>query len=295
MLVTTRIFPIIWAARFATSRMRAGWRSRLTVIASVLLTTVIGAMSPLYTSLVAQVGMVQRLDSQSLEMVNINTRIGLSSVDTNLDDVWGALDSSVRESAQATFNAVNPTWLNEIDIWSESSPMFVVRNGSDIPDLKLRMAYYENWESRVQVLEGEIAPSRNADISGAVSLEVANRFDLAIGDSITLDQRGWDSSRVVTIEITAIVAPLEIDDPFWMSPSPLRLDGSQNSTEANILVARDDLLNVIRDYTPQASSALGWRFLFDHDALAFGRIPQAVGQVNSFENELSSILVGQVA
>jgi len=216
--------------------------------------------------------MVQRLDSQSLEMVNINTRIGLSSVDTNLDDVWGALDSSVRESAQATFNAVNPTWLNEIDIWSESSPMFVVRNGSDIPDLKLRMAYYENWESRVQVLEGEIAPSRNADISGAVSLEVANRFDLAIGDSITLD-----------------------DDPFWMSPSPLRLDGSQNSTEANILVARDDLLNVIRDYTPQASSALGWRFLFDHDALAFGRIPQAVGQVNSFENELSSILVGQVA
>lgn len=247
-------------------------------------------MSPLYTSLVAQVGMVQRLDSQSDEIVNINTRIGLSPVDTNLDDVWGGVDNSVRESAQATFNAVNPTWLNEIDIWSESSPMFVVRNRSDIPDLKLRTAYYENWESRVRVLEGEIAPSGNADISGAVSLEIANRFDLAVGDIITLDQRGWDSSRVVTTEITAIVAPLEIDDPFWMSPSPLRLDSSQNGTEANILVTRDDLLSVIRDYTPQASSALGWRFLFDHDALAFGRIPRAVGQVNNFENELTRIL-----
>ena len=129
------------------------------IVASVLLTTVIGAMSPLYTSLVAQVGMVQRLDSQPLEMVNISSRIALSSQETNFNAVWGTLDSSVRQSARTSFDSVNPAWLNEIDLWSESAPMFVVRDGVDIPNLKLHAAYYENWENRVQVLEGELAPS----------------------------------------------------------------------------------------------------------------------------------------
>jgi len=289
-LVTTRIFPLVWAARFATSRMRAGWRSRLTVIASVLLTTVIGAMSPLYTALVAQVGMVQRLDSQPTEMVNINSRFGISSAETNLDELWGTLDGTVRESARTAFDPISPSWLDEIDIWSESASMFVVRSGSDIPDLKLRTAYYEDWENRIQLLEGEIAPSSIADVSGVISFEVANRFDLAMGDIIALDQRGWESSRIFTIEITGIVAPLDADDPFWMSPSPLRFDDTQNSAEANILVGRDDLLRVIRDYTPQANSALGWRFLFDHDALGVGRIPLAVEQISRFESDLERIL-----
>lgn len=284
------MFALVWAARFAIIRMRADWRSRLIIVACVLLTAVIGAMSPLYTALMVQIGMIQRIDSQSAEMININSRIGLSSDNTNLDEVWGALDSSVREAAWKSFNAITPTWLHEIDIWSESAPMFVIHNDTEIPDLMLRTAYYENWENRVEILEGALVPSENAAISGAISLELADRFGLALGDIITLDQRGWASSQVVTVEIVAIVAPRDSDDYFWMSPSPLRFNSSQNGMEANILVTRDDLLSVIRDYTPQARSALGWRFLFDHDALAFGHIPQAVGQVNSFENTLKRIL-----
>ncbi|MCK6580785.1 MAG: hypothetical protein L6Q98_22055 [Anaerolineae bacterium] len=290
MITSREIIPVIWAARFATARIRAGWRSRVIIVASVLLTTVIGAMSPLYTALVAQVGMVQRLDSQPLETVNITSRIGLSSLDANFYEVWGTLDTSVRQSARTSFDSINLDWLNEIDLWSESASMFVVRGDTDIPNLKLHAAYYENWEARVQVIEGEIPPSSPAEVAGAVSSELAARYGFAVGDVITLDQRGWATSRPFNVEITAIIAPLDGHDPFWIAPSPLRLDTAQNSVEANILVSRDSLLSILSNDIPQASSAVGWRFLFNHDALAFGRIPQAVEQVQHFDDALGQLL-----
>lgn len=291
-IATRKTIPLLWAAHFTTSRMRAGWRSRLTIIASVLLTTVIGAMSPLYTSLVAQAGMVNRLELQASDGANINTRIGLTAPSTMSDAVLTTLDNSVRQTASAAFEPIIPNWLSEVVVWGESAPMFVVRDGSDIPDLKLKTAYYQGWENRVQVLEGELPPPNDRTAIGAISPELADRFDLAIGDVITLDQRGWETSQSFSILIAAIVIPEERGDSYWMSPSPLRLDSARSTAEANILVTRESLFSTFNN-TPDASAVLGWRFLFDHDALAFGRISQATEQVSQFESALSSILGGE--
>ena len=118
---------------------------------------------------------------------------------------------------------------------------------------------------------------------------MAARYHWAVGDLLTLDQRGWDTSQPFTVEITGIAAPNDVNDPYWMSPSPFRIDGT-NNLEATILLDRDQLLHVASTYLPQARSTFGWRFLFNHDALAFGQISQAVDQLHAFEASMERIV-----
>ncbi len=255
----------------------------------MLLTAVIGALVPLYTSLVAQVGMVQRLNAQPANTVNLDSRVGQSTGEASLEPVWSTLDTSVRAAAHSAFDPVSSTWLNQIVTWSESSPLFVSDDRGEIDDLQLRAAYYEDWQSHATLVAGTREASAAVDATGVISQALAARYGWSVGDVLTLDQRGWETSKPFTVEITGIAAPGDASAPYWMTPSPLRVDIT-NTVQADILLDRAQFLQVVNTYMPQTRSAFGWRFLFDHDALAFGRIPQAVDQLRSFEASLTRLV-----
>ncbi len=275
---------LAWAARFALIRLRAGWRSRLTIVVGILLTTIVGALTPLYTTLVAQTGMVRRLESLTPHTVNIYAQVALSGSDANVDQAWQALDSAVRTDASVLFDPVSEDWLGSIFASGESTSMFVIRDGADIENLKLRLAYYEDLENRAL---WSAVPPTNAEYGVVIPLELASRYDFEVGDVLTLDQRGWESSIPFTVEITGIISAHDPDDAYWMQPSPLRVTESLGTTEANLFVSRADLLSVMIQNVPQARSLIGWRILFDHAALPVGRIEQAVTQTQQFEYELT--------
>ncbi len=291
MTSATQTLTLAWAARFALIRLRAGWRSRLTIVVGILLTTIVGALTPLYTTLVAQTGMVRRLESLPPHTVNIYTQVTLSGSDANVDQAWQTLDSAVRADAPTAFDPVIGDWLGSIFTSGESTSMFVVRGGADIEGLKLRLAYYEDLENRAVWSAGTAAAPTNAEYGVVIPLELASRYALEVGDVLTLDQRGWESSVPFTVEITGIISARDPDDAYWMQPSPLRLTQSLSTTEANVFVSRADLLSVMIENVPQARSLIGWRILFDHAALPVGRIAQAVTQARQFEQDLTQNLI----
>src|SRR5690606_23544521 len=59
-LAELRRTPVRFAAHLAVARLVTQWRSLLTIIAGAILSASIGALVPLYTTAVAQVGMTQR-------------------------------------------------------------------------------------------------------------------------------------------------------------------------------------------------------------------------------------------
>ncbi len=289
MQISKTISSLVWTGRLAVARLRWGWRARLTIIAAVLLTAIIGALVPLYTSLVAQVGMVQRLDAQPASAVNIDSRVGQSTAEASLEPIWSTLDASVRAAARAAFDPVSPAWLSQVVTWSESSPLFVIGDQGEVEDLQLRAAYYEDWQNHATLIASTAEASPAVDVTGVVSQALANRYGWSVGDILTLDQRGWETSQPFTVEITGIAVPSDPTDPYWMMPSPLRVEGT-NSIQADILLERSAFLQVVGTDMPQTRSTFGWHFLFDHEALAFGRIPQAVEQLNAFETHLKRTL-----
>jgi len=69
--------PVRFAFHLAIARLLTQWRSLLTIIAGTILSASIGALVPLYTTAVAQVGMLQRLEQQPARDVHVASSISL--------------------------------------------------------------------------------------------------------------------------------------------------------------------------------------------------------------------------
>ncbi len=286
--------PLGWALRLALLRLAAQWQSLLTIVIGVLLAAVIGANAPLYTAAVAQVGMVQRLGQQPPADVHIFTRVSLTSLDVaDLEATWAAADAVVQDQARQVFGEALPGWADRVVTWAESAPMFVTRDGEDLPDTRMRVAHYAGWQDAARLIEGEwpAAPSDPAiDLEVALGLPAAIQLGLAVGDEIVLDQRGWESSLPLRARITALVAEGDETAAYWMAPSPLRLAGSsQYTAEPNLLTTREGFLRAATDFIPQTRSLIGWRVLFDHTRLPYTAIPEALARLEGFAANLSAI------
>ncbi len=291
----THRLPFGWAFRLALLRLASKWQSLLTIVVGVLLAAVIGANAPLYTAAVAQVGMVQRLDQQPPADVHIFSRISLTALDVeDLDATWRSVDAVVQDRVRRVFDAALPGWVEQTVTWGESAPMLVVRDGEDVEAVRLRVAYYDGWQEAARLVEGTWpggSPDPGVDLEAALGLSASIALGLGVGDEIVLDQRGWESSVPVRTRITGIVREADEAAPYWMSPSPLRVEGSsQWEVETNLLTTREDFLRVAREFIPQTRSLLGWRVLFDHTQLPFSRAPEAVAHLAGFQEDMAALL-----
>lgn len=295
MATILRTPPLGWTLRFAVLRIGAGWRALLAILAGVLLTTIIAASVPLYTAAVAQFGMVQRLTQSPPADTNLFSRTTLAAV--NVPDFgaqWAALDADVYAAADSDLRAGWDGWLNTIVGWGESSSMFVVRDGADIDGLKLRIATYADLDSHVLLIDGALPPLTAESGSGgetAVFLPqaVAERYALAVGDRLTLDQRGFASSQPVEVRVAAIIAPKDLTDPYFAAQSPLRVDEARGGgIEANALTTQSAFTAVVTGDVPETRTNLGWNALLNPNRLPAQLIPQAVESLNHYQRDLDT-------
>lgn len=310
MATIIRTPPLGWTLRFALLRIGAGWRALLAILAGVLLTTIIGAAVPLYTATVAQFGMTQRLAQSPPENVHLFSRTTVAAVDVeNFPDLWEHLDTDVRAAAHIDIQEEWGAWLDGVAAYSESSPMFVVRDGADVAGLKLRAAYYQNLADHVTVVEGEflsedlpLSPLLRSDIAEPgtvdpnaglgipilITQSLAEQYGFAVGDVVRLDQRGWDTSLPFDAQVVGIIEAADPDDPFFAAPSPLRFDPVRGGEEANVFTTQHFASYIATDLVPQTRNSLGWRTFLDHDELPAQRIPAAVVSLNRFKTNLDT-------
>ena len=287
--------PIGWALKFAIFRLLARWRSFLTVIVGVLLSAIIGANVPLYTSTVSQVGLLERLQQNPLEDIHIYSRVayradadGVNTIET----LWQDLNTQVQAEIDATFNVEIPNWVAHSITGLETSPYPVTHNGESVDGTRLRIAHYSDWQAHISVVEGTLpqAPTDSAiDIEVAIPFQAAVTLNFAVGDDIILTETTRDTSQPIRARITAIVTEADFTDPLWFAPSPLRVEqGSQ--LEANLLTTRESAIMIAQTFVPDTWSRLHWRVVFDYTQLAFNDTSLAITQLRTFEDNLELIL-----
>ncbi|MFN8528821.1 MAG: FtsX-like permease family protein [Anaerolineae bacterium] len=282
MTTLIRRFPMSWTMRLALLRLSAQWRSLLTVAIGVLLAAAIGAAAPLYTAAIAQYGMVQRLNALPSNEANLTLRVGFSAGQSaesgGIDARLSALDQQVDTLIGGSLGGF-PGWVNAIVRWGESGSLFVMRDGTELEGVKLAAAFYDDWPAHVTLVSGDLPDDSldsGIDLEGVISAEAATTLNLNPGDTVTLDQRGWDTSRPITLKITGIVAERDSRSAYFMTPSPLRIERASAGIEANVLVTRESLLRISEQYLPDTGGSFGWRVLFDHQQFPYTQIPQAV-------------------
>ncbi len=311
--------PVRFAFHLAVARLLTQWRSLLTIVAGTILAASIGALVPLYTTAIAQVGMTQRLDEQPPRDVHVSSSISLRA-STEWADGSGLGEKTIDSTRQVVALAerdlgVIENWVDEIIVYNETEAMgmSLVVEGSDelqpLIGMRARLAHHDNWQDRVRVVNGRLPQAQpelgGVDIEMVIGLGVANEINLAVGTVLVFDQGmsasgtpggGHPSSQPVTAQIVGVVSPLDENDAFWMEPSPLRLlDKATGSGlwdyEFVALTTPESVLRVASDFIPDTPTRIGWRVLFAHDNLPFSEIDQARMALRNFDRNMRATFV----
>ncbi len=304
--------PIRFTLHLALARLLTQWRSLLTIIAGTILAASIGALVPLYTTAVAQVGMLQRLEQQPAQDVHVAAHISLrGSAAANAGGLEQQADGATALAlnlARSDLSAI-PDWVGRVVTFAESEAMGLSIVGEDgaepvpLVGVRGRVDYYEDWPDFVRLVSGRLpqdTPEAGADIEIAIGLAVANELNLEDGQTVIFDQGmnrqgqtggGHASSRPVTARIVGVVAPLDEDAPYWMEPSPLRLLDRQTGAglwdyEFTALTTRASVFRVGAEFLPDTPTRIGWRVLFDHENLPFARVDVAREALRTFERNM---------
>lgn len=240
---------ISWAPRLAVARLVAKWRSLVTIIVGVILGAGIGAMIPLYTTAVAQVGLVQRLEDEPAHDSNIRLRTSFKVVDfASKDDFVDAvnyLDQQVVRTTARKYLVGDPFegWLRNEDIvtYYRTAPMGVYDPAGDALQqlnparesdyARTYLLWMQGWEDQVQAVQGtlpsQMAVPEGAVFNVAVSTQVANEFGLEAGDIVTIDERldrdgelkasPFPTSQPFPVYISAVFDPIDDASSYWMA------------------------------------------------------------------------------
>lgn len=317
---TTKNF-LSWAPRLAIARLFAKWRSLLTIIVGVILGAGVGALVPLYTTAVSQLGMVQRLDQEPDHDTNIRFRVSFRPYDfasiNDLQDSVRLINDTVIEPAINEHLRTDDldAWLGprEVVTYYETDKMAVLigeeevlkRLNSDNATSRASLIHLDNWEQQVRTVQGQL-PSQvplaeGINFNVAISVEVANEFGLEAGDVLTLDQRyssdgrlnagAWESSQPFVVQITAVVVPIDEESSYWMAvrtadDTPLSVVAGTWPSEFRFLTDRANVTTISSTYAPQTPLTFGWRLIFKHDNLPYSRINLARTAIHDFDLQL---------
>ncbi|MCB9451385.1 MAG: ABC transporter permease [Anaerolineaceae bacterium] len=292
-MIRTQKRPVVgWFLQLAARRLAAQWRSGLTLIAGVWLAAVVGSSVPLYTAGITQIGLTQRLEQQSPDAVHIHTRTNLNaSAEGGFAAAWTTLDSAAQDTIRDTFSD-EVGWVRDIVTWGESAPLLLVRDGADVPDVRLRAAYYAGLDAETTLIAGawpDDAPGDDYDLAVTIPESLSAALNLAVGDNVILDQRGWESSIPIRAHISGIWRENDPQAAYWMSPAPARLDGG-SQIDANVFTTQAGLARITSDFLPQTSTQIGWRVLFDPAALPAAAINGVITRLESLKAGLQTTL-----
>ncbi len=304
--------PIRYTFHLAVARLVTQWRSLLTIIVGTILAASIGALVPLYTTAVAQVGMTQRLDDQPSRDSNVSSSISLRA--SEWADRGGLVElanSASKLTAQMVKNDLGSIggWVNKIADYNETEAMgiaLVNENGENQPfvGVRSRLGYYEDWTKRVRVVTGRLPqyPPENSgdDVEVVIGLNVANEINLESGAVLVLDQgmdekgqtgKGHATSRPIKARIVGVIAPIDEEADYWMEPSPLRLLDKKGGAgkwdyEFVFLTGRDEVDRAATEFLPDTPTRIGWRILFAHDHLPFSHIDEARSALRKLSDDM---------
>ena len=304
---------LFWAGRLALRRLSAQWRSLLTVIAGTLLSALVGALVPLYTAAVAQVGMVERFNQHPTEDGHYAFSLALVSASSSppLVEAIPAYDAQARQAVQRDLTAAFPGWPTRTTLFLETTALDInppaepgeAGGPPRIPNPTTRayLAYYEGWPEAVSVLAGRLptnAPDPDADIEIAIPFEAQNTLGIALNDVLILDQGGprggWPTSQNIRARVVGVVNPPDVlsavDRAYFMPPSPLRFNTLTGDYRAEFaaLTTREAVQRAAVDFLPDTQLRFGWRVSFDHARLPFRRLAEARAALTTFDTAIVS-------
>ena len=239
----------------AVRRLRAHMGLTSLLLVGTFLAVGVAAAAPIYLQSIRDLGLTSLVRAADPETLNLEYRVTVSAVASNVEATERQIDAEVDEAAGG---------IVETRSASQGSAGFMIEAGTspfvEREDPRAFFRWHTDFEDLTTLEAGERSDwDGSGPIPAQVSREAATQFDLVVGDRLTL-QPFWLTVQLPTeVVVSGIFAPLA-GDPRWIAPEKLLL--VEENVGVPLWLARDAFL-LLGERTPQMRGSLDLVFTTD--------------------------------
>lgn len=253
-------------------RSLANWKLLSSIMVGVLVAVALLSSIPLYSNALNDLGLRHTLQQQTIELLDVdiyapNYPVDLATYKTG----WEFIDRQVSR---------NIKWLvRQEERWIKSQTFYAgwadrpIPIGPDRP--KGHFHVFTNLEEHITLVEGRYADPLPAglsqeeladpelEIEAMIGSEVAELFDVGVGDRlIFLSSRG-EFVRQITIHLTGIIDPLDPGEEYWLLNTDIFSRPSDEGMVAPLFIPEQTFFDGISRIFPLSTATYHWFYYVD--------------------------------
>ena len=273
--------------RFILRRAAFHWQILVTLGLGVVLSTGLLASGPLLVNTVVEFGLRNTLTTG--DALTRSLRISVFSASSSSAD-YAALNDQVNNVVQRRF----ASYLDQVVPQAGTSWLFPWFENNVVETDRVNVSYDGALEGETELVEGVFPGDPVVDeqtIAVAIGEEMANAYDLQVGDRLPLSRNRSAEEPELWLEIAGIVRPRNPRDPYWSgSLNPLRSHPDERwRAQFNAFVPADQFFAIAEKYFPGGRAELYWNVLFNPATISVADIPLLRSRLDGFIFDLLDI------
>lgn len=271
---------------FLLQRIRYRWQLLVTVSLGVFLATILLASAPILLQTVIEFGLQRNL----LTAPALDGNVQLSAFPDE------APSQAVYEAYAAEMTALIANrlgWVSQQVIpVLELRWLFPWQDEAILENEVVFVRAYSDLPGRITFLAGDwpnnvIVDPQNGVLAAIIGQEMAEAYNLQVGDRLPLSQERGEEQPRFWLEISGIARPVDPLDPYWFGDlSPFRSQSSSRwATEYSAIIPAGDFLAVNQQLFNYRPTFL-WRVLLDPGRITYTDIPRLRQALSQLDNDL---------
>ncbi len=296
-IVAMSLFLSAW--QIALRRSLANWRLLSTVVAGAVVAVALLSSAPLYSNAINDLGLKHALRTKRTELLDLDIYAPNYFVTRQeYDTAQGIVDQLISQNIKSI--------IRQQERWLKSQTFYAyytdrpTPGGSDQPTGHFHV--FTNLEKHIKVLEGHYAepapysPTREEledpgfYIEGMIGSETAKNFGIGVGDRLVFIGGYGEYANEVTIEITAIIEPIDPSEEFWFLNTDIFAVPLDQGRVAPIFIPEQSLFEAVGQMFPGMTASYHWFYYVDIDKVNSQNAETIKNAIRRMERQLLSSL-----
>lgn len=274
--------------RFILRRAVFHWQILLTLSLGVMLSTGLLASGPLLVNTVVEFGLRNTLVTG--DSLNRALRVTAFSVSA-APDTYAELNSQVDDLFARRFDP----YLQQVISQAGTNWLFPWVENNVVETDRVNISFDEVLVAQTELIEGVFPENpfvAEETIAVAIGEEMANAYDLQVGDRLPLSRNRSADAPDLWLEIAGILRPQNPRDTYWSgSLNPLRTQSDERwRAQFNAFVPADQFFPVAEAYFTGGRAELYWNVLLDPTAVSVTDIPLLRARLDGLIFDLLDIM-----
>ena len=276
-------------------RSLANWRLLSTLMVGVLIAVALLSSTPFYSNAINDLGLKRTLEGRPIELLDLHAFtpyefVSYQNFNESSDFINRQVDRNIRSIVR------------QQETWVKSQAYFAgwadrpLPTGADRPTGHFQA--YSNLEDHVILVDGEFAKPSPENLTrqewedpdfaveGMIGSETAGLFNVGVGDGLVFVVGSGIDQRIITIELTGIIDPIDPREEYWFLKTDVFTVPSGGPPVAAIFVPEETLFNAVSAVMPSTRIQSNWLYFIDVTKIDSGNAANIRNAINRMERQI---------